>query len=86
MTTPNLSILLYHRIAGDREKKAHSVPVAKFKSHMAWLKASGHDVFRSFPTRPLFMSWQACWVNPLAGWLMGIGMAMKPSWMLMPCD
>ena len=44
MTTPNLSILLYHRIAGDREKKAHSVPVAKFKSHMAWLKASGHDV------------------------------------------
>lgn len=44
MSTPKLSILLYHRIAGDKERKAHSVSVTKFRSQMAWLQATGHDV------------------------------------------
>lgn len=44
MSPPNLSILLYHRITKDGEKKPHSVEVSSFRNQMRWLRQSGFDV------------------------------------------
>lgn len=44
MSTPNLSVLLYHRITRDGIRKPHSIEVSKFRRQMSWLRQSGFDV------------------------------------------